>query len=142
MLETYTFQNRSQGNRIKSAFEVSNFIMLPANSPPQWHAVALRKKKEQCDRVRDWRCDNLPAPDVTNHLDFPQRCGLFTEDELRITEKYDATALAEAIREGSLKCVDVTRAFCKVSEHWTCNPSCDYSRRDILITLGVNAGVL
>jgi amidase len=98
--------------------------MSPANLPPRWHAVALQKKKEQTDRVRDWRLDNLPAPDVTNYLDFPQRCGLLTEEELRITEKYDATALAQAIREGSLKCVDVTRAFCKVRERYTSNSSC------------------
>jgi amidase len=98
--------------------------MLPAHLPLRWHAVALQKKKEQWDRVREWRLDDLPAPDVTNYLDFPQQCGLLTEEELRITEKYDATALAQAIREGSLKCVDVTRAFCKVREHYPSNPSC------------------
>jgi hypothetical protein len=37
-----------------------------------------------------------------------------THEELNITEKYDASALAEAIRSRNLKCVDVARAFCKV----------------------------
>ena len=38
-----------------------------------------------------------------------------TDREVDITEKYDATALAKAIRERKLTCVDVTTAFCKVA---------------------------
>lgn len=36
-----------------------------------------------------------------------------TEKEVDITENYDATALAQALRERKLTCVDVTTAFCK-----------------------------
>lgn len=85
--------------------------------PPRWQVVAWQKKDEQYARIpSDWRIphDRLPAPNVTNYLDIPRKCGLLNDEELRITEEYDATALAEAIRARKLKSVDVARAFCKV----------------------------
>ena len=45
---------------------------------------------------------------------MPRTCGLLTTEELRITEDFDATGLAEAVRRRELRCVDVARAFCKV----------------------------
>ena len=84
-------------------------------SPPKWQLVSSQKKDEQYARIpHEWRLASLPLSHVTNYIDIPRKCGILTSEEIRITEEYDATALAEAIRSRKLKCVDVTRAFCKV----------------------------
>lgn len=85
--------------------------------PPKWQLIAWQKKDQQRARIpSDWLIpyDHLPVPGVTNYLDIPRACGLLSEEELVLTEKYDATALAEAIRERKVKSVNVVRAFCKV----------------------------
>lgn len=85
--------------------------------PARWQFVAWQKKDEQSARIpSDWLMphNRFPAPNVTNFLDLPRKCGILSEEELKITEEYDATALAKAIRARQLKSVDVTRAFCKV----------------------------
>jgi hypothetical protein len=85
-------------------------------SPAKWQLVSWQKKDQQYGRVpHEWRLMSLPPAGVTNYIDFPRTCGLLTKEELYITEDYDATALAKAIRDRKFKCVDVTRAFCKVS---------------------------
>jgi amidase len=78
-----------------------------------WQSIAQRKKQEQLSRIPKEYL--LPAEyiQVSNVLDVPRACGLLTAKELRITEDYDATALAHAIRNGELKALDVARAFCK-----------------------------
>jgi hypothetical protein len=85
-------------------------------SPAKWQLVSWQKKDQQYGRVpHEWRLKSLPSAGVTNYINIPRTCGLFTKEELHITEDYDATALAKAIRDRKLKCVDVTNAFCKVS---------------------------
>ncbi|KAF1937982.1 amidase [Clathrospora elynae] len=77
-------------------------------------AVSWQKKDEQYGRIpSEWRLTSLPSPHVTNYITIPRACGLLTNDELSITEEYDAVSLAEAIREKRLGCVQVARAFCK-----------------------------
>lgn len=84
--------------------------------PPKWQLVAWQKQDEQFSRIPfEWRLETLPGPNVTNYMDIPRTCGILSKAEIAITEDYDATALAEAIRQRRLKCVDVTRAFCKAS---------------------------
>jgi hypothetical protein len=81
-----------------------------------WQSIAERKKEEQHARIpEEWRLRSLPGPDVTSYLDIPRKPELLLPEELRITEQYDAVALAQAIREKKISCVDVARAFCKVS---------------------------
>ncbi|EYE94722.1 putative general amidase [Aspergillus ruber CBS 135680] len=46
-------------------------------------------------------------------IDVPRACGLLTEQELHITEDYDATALLTELATGKITSVEVTRAFCK-----------------------------
>ncbi|KAI3393122.1 hypothetical protein diail_4721 [Diaporthe ilicicola] len=61
-----------------------------------------------------------PPRNVTN---IPRDCGLLTADELDITENYDATALAQAIRERKLTAVAVATAFAKraiIAHQLTC----------------------
>jgi hypothetical protein len=82
---------------------------------PKWQSTSWQKKDQQFARIpNEWRLPQLPPSNVTNYLGIPRECGLLTEKELDITENYDATALAKAIRERKLTCVDVTTAFCKV----------------------------
>ena len=82
---------------------------------PKWQSVAWQKKDQQFARIpNQWRLPQLPPSTVTNYLHVPRECGLLTEKELDMTENYDATALAQAIREGKFTCVHVTTAFCKV----------------------------
>lgn len=92
--------------------------MSSQKSTPEgkWHSIARRKKTEQQERIpEEWRLNSLPGPDVTSYLDIPRKPDLLLPEELRITEQYDAVALAQAIREKKFSCVDVARAFCKVS---------------------------
>ncbi|KAH6644858.1 acetamidase [Boeremia exigua] len=85
-----------------------------ANPTPKWQSVSWQKKDQQFARIpAQWRLSQLPPSNVTSYLGVPRACGLLTAKELDITEKYDATALARAIREKKLSCVDVTTAFCK-----------------------------
>lgn len=82
---------------------------------PKWQSVAWQKKDQQFARIpSQWRLPQLPPSTVTNYLQVPRECGLLTDKELDITGNYDATALAQAIRERKFTCVDVTTAFCKV----------------------------
>jgi hypothetical protein len=86
-----------------------------ATIPEKWQLVSWAKKDEQRARIpTEWLLKESPSHGVTTYLDVPRQCGLLSKEELRITEEYDATSLAEAIRSGSLKSVDVVRAFCKV----------------------------
>jgi amidase len=85
-------------------------------SEEKWKSITRRKKAEQHERIpEEWRLRSLPGPDVTSYLDIPRQPDLLLPEELRITEQYDVVALAQAIREKNFSCVDVARAFCKVS---------------------------
>lgn len=87
----------------------------PPQAPPRWQQISWQKKDEQYARIpNDWRLPSKPSPDVTNYMQIPRECGILSQEELSITQDYDATALAEAIRSRKLRCIDVTRAFCKV----------------------------
>lgn len=80
-----------------------------------WRSKALEKKREQCSLIRDeWRIPDLDLSDQMDLTDIPRGGSLLTEDELRLTENYDASALANGIRTGDLTCEDITTAFCKV----------------------------
>ena len=85
--------------------------------PPKWQLISWQKKDEQYARIpSEWLIpsEKLPASDVTNYLDVPRTCGVLTEEDLRLTERYDANGLGEAIRMREVKSVDVVQAFCKV----------------------------
>ncbi|GME48661.1 Amidase [Neofusicoccum parvum] len=51
-----------------------------------------------------------PPLDVTN---IPRECGILTDEELEITENYDAVGLANAIATRKYSSVTVATAFCK-----------------------------
>ncbi|KAF2714864.1 acetamidase [Pleomassaria siparia CBS 279.74] len=80
----------------------------------EWQLIVSRKKDEQRARIPSkWLLKSLPARDVISYVDIPRKCGVLSIEELHITEEYDATSLAEAIRNMKLKSVDVVTAFCK-----------------------------
>ncbi len=89
-------------------------------STPTWQSIRARKQAERQSRIpSEWllSSDLLPSDSdqsALNVIEIPRTCGLLSQKELEITEKYDATALAAEIRAGRLKCVEVTEAFCKV----------------------------
>lgn len=77
----------------------------------------MRKREQQASRIpKEWLlpAESIPPPGTLNVLDIPRKCGILDEQDLKITENYDATALVEELAAGRLKSVDVTRAFCKV----------------------------
>ncbi|RMX85166.1 hypothetical protein D0869_04030 [Hortaea werneckii] len=84
--------------------------------PEKWQDIAARKQRERADRIpSQWKLSSahIPAESRTNVLSVPRECGLLSEQELNITENYDASALVSALSSGKLKAVEVTVAFCK-----------------------------
>jgi amidase len=90
------------------------------SEPAKWQLIAWQKKDEQHSRIpSEWLLKTLPPSTVTSYMDVPRKCGILNAEELKITEDYDAIALAEAIRNRKLTSVDVVRAFCKVRSSFT-----------------------
>ncbi|KAI7555605.1 amidase, partial [Hortaea werneckii] len=81
-----------------------------------WQEIAARKQRERADRIpSQWKLSpsHIPHESRTNLLSVPRGCGLLSEQELDVTDNYDAFALVAALSSGKLKAVDVTTAFCK-----------------------------
>lgn len=82
--------------------------------PEKWQLVSWQKKDEQASRIPKGWLLSSPPPDSTNYIEVPRKCGLLNDQELEITERYDATTLAQEISNRRLKSFDVVKAFCKV----------------------------
>lgn len=81
---------------------------------PHYKAIARRKQAERQSRIpKEWLLKNLPSPTTLDVRSIPRTCGILTTKELEITENYDATSLAEAIRRQAFTAEAVTVAFCK-----------------------------
>lgn len=89
--------------------------------PPiaDWEALAKSKRDALAAKLpKDWL---LPAEQTATYheqatnsvLDVPRTCGLLSDDELDITENYDATELVQLMSTKRLKSIDVVTAFCK-----------------------------
>jgi amidase len=84
-----------------------------------WQELAKSKRDSVAAKIpNDW----LLPPDLTakftesstlSVLDVPRTCGLLSEDQIRITEDYDATELIFLMTSGKLTSLDVVTAFCK-----------------------------
>jgi len=106
---------RPFSTRAPQQHQTRTMATSPPPMPAKWQLVSWQKKDEQFNRIpAGWRLPRLPSKEVINYIDVPRKCGILSQQELHITEAYDATSLAEAIRKRELKCVDVARAFCKV----------------------------
>ncbi|KAF2183818.1 amidase [Zopfia rhizophila CBS 207.26] len=84
-----------------------------------WQTLAASKREAVAKKIPlQWRLPSSilehvsPTADISV-LDVPRQCGLLSENELALTENYDATALVELMSSGKVKSYDVTLAFCK-----------------------------
>ncbi|KAM0450893.1 hypothetical protein ACHAO4_006284 [Trichoderma viride] len=87
---------------------------LPSGSP-EYEASRRTLLEEFATKVPE---ELRLSPDLINNAprnvtDVPRQCGLLSPEEINITEKYDATALAALIREKKLTSVAVATAFAK-----------------------------
>lgn len=84
---------------------------------PAYKAISLAKCKERESKIlQEWRIA-LPEDD-DNLMGLPRECGIFSEEELAITETIDSVALLDKIHSGMCTSVAVTQSFCKVSPGW------------------------
>lgn len=83
-------------------------------SPAPWKAIAERKRAERQSHIpKQWLLPSQPSSSTLDVRSIPRTSGLLNWKELEITENYDATSLAEAIRSRKLTSEAVTVAFCK-----------------------------
>ncbi|KAL3441653.1 amidase signature domain-containing protein [Aspergillus insuetus] len=95
--------------------------------PAEWEQKSRHKREALADKIpAEWR---LPshlierARTTDNILDIPRESGILSEEELVITENYDATDLLERLTMGQLSAVKVATAFCKraaIAQQLTC----------------------
>jgi amidase len=85
-----------QGTPEYEAKRLPLFAAIASNIPEEWYLP-----QELIDN---------PPKDVSN---IPSTCGLLSAEELEITEKHDATSLAEAIAARQYTAVSVIKAFIK-----------------------------
>lgn len=89
-----------------------------SSSQEAWEEIAARKRAAVHALIpAAWL---IPPPRLeeykkseTGVLHVPRECGILSAREVKITEDYDAVALAEELSTGRLSAVDVTRAFSK-----------------------------
>jgi hypothetical protein len=80
---------------------------------PAYKTISIAKQAERESKIpQEWKI-TLPEDDE-NLMSLPQQCGIFTEEELAITETLDSVELLEKIHSGQWTSSAVTRAFCKV----------------------------
>lgn len=89
----------------------------------QWKDAANEKKKQIGETIPAEWLINAPSPDDGSTLAFPEKSGLLTPEELRITAM-SATRLVDAMAARQLSSVAVTTAFCKraVVAQWLVSP--------------------
>jgi Asp-tRNA(Asn)/Glu-tRNA(Gln) amidotransferase A subunit family amidase len=79
-----------------------------------WQAIAKHKQAERQSRIpKEWLLPSAPSPNTLDVRSIPRTCGILSAKELDITEKYDATSLAQAIQSRIFSAEEVTIAFCK-----------------------------
>ncbi|EME39131.1 hypothetical protein DOTSEDRAFT_91596 [Dothistroma septosporum NZE10] len=83
-----------------------------------WQAKAAVKREAELSKIPPaWRLSSEyrqgSETSSISVLDTPAKCGILTQEELLITQNFDAVSLAKVISNGSLKSEDVAIAFCK-----------------------------
>ncbi|KAK7463896.1 hypothetical protein VKT23_005831 [Stygiomarasmius scandens] len=78
-----------------------------------WVITAAGKKaKQQASIPKEWLLPNLPPQSTLNVSEFPETCGLLTNEELQITGSDTDTLLGKLAR-GEWSSLKVTTAFYK-----------------------------
>lgn len=97
-----------------TSFKRISCIYRTMTTEAPWKAVAERKQAERQSRIpKAWHLATPPPSSILDVRSIPRSSGILTSHELSITENYDATSLAEAIRSHKFSAVEVTVAFCK-----------------------------
>ncbi|KZM28835.1 Amidase [Ascochyta rabiei] len=84
-----------------------------------WRQLALSKRVSTFNKIpHEWllpieQASQYTETNAISVLDVPRSCGILTQQELDITENYDATELVQHMASGKLTSVDVVTAFCK-----------------------------
>ena len=84
-----------------------------------WRTLAASKRESLAAKIpTEWRLPNSILSQISQSsnicvLDIPKTCGILTERELDLTERYDATALVEMMVKKETTSHEVTMAFCK-----------------------------
>lgn len=81
---------------------------------PAYIAISATKRQDRDSKIPpEWQI-RLPEDD-DNLLNLPRECGIFSEEELNITETLDSVTLLGKIHSGAYTSLAVTKAFCKVN---------------------------
>lgn len=79
-----------------------------------WQTIAASKRARNAALIpTEWLLPSPPSSEVRNVIDVPRTCGILTEKEVEITEKYSASGLVGEMAKGTYSAVEVTTAFCK-----------------------------
>lgn len=80
---------------------------------PAYKKISIAKQAERQSKIpKEWR---ITVPEGEGSLlNLPRQCGIFTEQELAITETMDSVELLNKIHSGLVTSMAVTQAFCKV----------------------------
>ncbi|KAE9370266.1 general amidase-like protein [Stipitochalara longipes BDJ] len=79
-----------------------------------WKTIAQQKQVERQSRIPPaWLLKTPPLASTLDVRSVPRASGILSSQELNITENYDATSLADAIRSRQHTAEEVTIAFCK-----------------------------
>lgn len=100
------------------SFSESSAI-LACEPTPKWRAIADNYRCAAKAKIpKSWRLSeeilsSVSQTSTQSLIDIPRSCGILSEEELDITENYDAVALLEKLAAGKISSFDVTLAFCK-----------------------------
>lgn len=76
---------------------------------PDWQIVSAAKREQNAAKIpKEWRLPESILGTVNheadlNVLDVPRKCGILSEKEVELTEKYDATGLLEKMASGQVR---------------------------------------
>jgi len=87
----------------------------PPKTETDWTDIAAKAQTKLRNSIpSEYRIppDKLPGDNVLDVTDFPAKCGLLSDAELKITESF-ATEIVGAVAAGEWSAVEVTTAFCK-----------------------------
>lgn len=74
-----------------------------------WQSASAAKREQNAAKIpEEWRLPKSMLSMVSqeadlNVLDVPRDCGILSDKEIELTEKYDATALLEKLANGEIR---------------------------------------
>ncbi|PVH81660.1 amidase [Cadophora sp. DSE1049] len=88
---------------------------MNTNGSRTWKEICSEKREKRDSAIPlAWIIPNLEKfTATTNLLDVSSKCGILTENEIRITTDYDAVGIVDAIHQRLFTAEAVTTAFCK-----------------------------